>query len=217
LVPVSYPDLSHIPELPNHRLSELTVRQILDQARGALHAAEHAVHELESGAAAVVQLALIRYVVIECRRSTFLLQKLSSRVGGFEDWYAPRQDALRSDPVMKYFHRLRNQIEKEGLPGTMAELVDTESGQTIADVACGEDRHGIWVSGAMRPGTPFEPGEVRDASERLVLRNFRLPDPPRTHRGEPLTDFRFSQLAALALTFLWSEVIEPAEARFGAT
>jgi hypothetical protein len=51
----------------------------------------------------------------------------------------------------------------------------------------------------------------------LVLRNFRLPDPPRTHRGEPLTDFRFSQLAALALTFLWSEVIEPAEARFGAT
>jgi len=213
--PVSYPDLPHVPELPHHRLSELTVQQILDQAGGALHAAEHAVHQLEHGAPVVIQLALIRYVVIECRRSTFLLQKLSSKIDRFDGWYATRRAALSADPLMAYFKRLRNQIEKQGLPGQMAELVDIESGRTIADVACGEDRHGIWVAGAMRRDVPSEPGEVPDASEKMALRNFRLPDPPPAHRGQPITDFRFVALAGDAIAFLWQEVIRPAEKEFG--
>jgi hypothetical protein len=64
---------------------------VLDQARGALHAAERAQHELEHCAPAIIQLALIRYVVIECRRSTFVLQKLSSRVEGFNEVNAMRR------------------------------------------------------------------------------------------------------------------------------
>lgn len=149
----------------------------MDQARGALHAAERALHELEHGAPAIIQLALIRYVVIECRRSTFVLQKLSSRVEGSREWYEPRRHAISSDPLMRYFAHLRTQLEKEGLPGTMAEVVDLESGNTIADVACGAGRHGIWVSGAMRPDIDLEAGTIPDAEQRLMLRNFSASGP----------------------------------------
>jgi hypothetical protein len=85
-----------------------------------------------------------------------LLQNLSSRVDGFDAWYAVRREALSADPLMQYFHSLRNEIEKQGLPGMMAELFDRESGKTIADVACGEDRFGIWVSGAVRQDVEFQ-------------------------------------------------------------
>ena len=47
------------------------------------------------------------------------------------------------------------------------------------------------------------------------LRNFRLPDPPTEHRGETLTDKRFSVLAGLVTTYLWVEVIQAAEEAFG--
>ena len=204
-----------MPELPHHRPGNMTVTQVLDGARGALRTAEEALRWLEGGAPAVIQLALIRYVVIECRRSTFVLQKLSSRVDGFDTWYEPRRSALAADPLMRYFHDLRNQIEKEGLPGTMAEIVDRESGGTIADVACGEDRHGIWVAGAVRTGVAYNAGTSMDAADRLDLANFRLPDPPSTHRGATLNDRRFATLARLAIDFLREEVIDPADLEFG--
>lgn len=213
---MSYPDLPIVPEVPSHRVDQLSVRQVLDQARAALHAAELALHDLENGALAEEQLARIRQVVIECRRSTFVLQKLSSRVEEFASWYESRRAALKADPLMRYFHDLRTQIEKEGLPGVMAELFDRDSGETIADVACGEDRHGIWVSGAKRADADIPTGTVPDAHETLGLRNFRLPDPPLEHRGEHLSDLRFATLAGHAITFLWAEVLEPAEERFGA-
>jgi len=102
-VSVSFPDLRSVPELPQHRVNHMTVRQVLSQASGALHAAEDAAHHLERSDAAHHQFALLRQVAIECRRSTFLLQKLSSRVEGWEEWYEPRQDAMRADPLMAYF------------------------------------------------------------------------------------------------------------------
>lgn len=114
---------------------------------------------------------------------------------------------------MSYFHDLRNLIEKEGLPGTMAELADGESGDVIADVGCGEGVHGIWVSGAARPGVAYEAGPLPNP-DGLLLRNFRLPDPPLSHRGEEFADLRFSAPAGLAIDFLWTEVIGPAHKRF---
>jgi len=72
----------------------------------------------------------------------------------------------------------------------MAELVDTETGEVIADVACGEDEFGIWISGAVRRDEANqlvrEQGELD--RENILLRSLRLPDPsdvppwPRSHR-----------------------------------
>lgn len=143
-----------------------------------------------------------------------MLQTLGSRVEGFDDWYAPIQDSLRADPLMRYFVELRNETEKRGLPGAIAELYDLESGAAIADVACFEDQHGLAISGALRPEVDLPDGEL---SGPYNLRNFRLPDPPSSHRGVELTDLRFATLAELAVNYLETQVVDPALVRFGAT
>jgi hypothetical protein len=151
-------------------------------------------------------------VVIECRRSTFVLQKLSSRVEGWAEWYEPRQREMRSDPLTRYFADLRTQIEKEGLPAAMAELVDFETGVTVGDAACGEDEFGIWTAGAVRPSVQIESGELD--RDRFVLRNFRLADPPTSHLGEDLIDFRFVSLGERAIRYLRDRIVSPARGAF---
>ena len=206
--------MPRIPDVPAHRTAALTVRKVLDQGRAALHAAHDALHELDD-APTRRQLALIRQVIHECRRSTFVLQKLSSRAMAFDAWYAPRRKAMVDDPLMRYFHNMRTVIEKEGMPGVLAELVDRQSGAVLADVACFEDRHGVFVTGAGRAEANLPPGPLAQDASHLSLRNFRLPDPPLHHRGSPLTDLRFSALADLAIAWLWTDIFEPAQAEFG--
>ncbi|MFS2280851.1 hypothetical protein V2S04_08510 [Microbacterium sp. OR21] len=96
----------------------------------------------------------------------------------------------------------------------IAELYNVESGAAIADVACFEDQYGLAVSGALRPDVDLPDGEL---SGSYNLRNFRLPDPPRSHRGVELTDLRFATLAEMAVSYLEAQVVDPALARFGAT
>lgn len=169
---------------------------------------------MEYGTDAARQLASIRQIVIECRRSTFVLQKLSSRVLDWDKWWAPLQDVMRGDPLMRYFADLRTTIEKEGLPVVMAEIYDISTHVTIADVACGEDEFGIWVSGAMRAtAIPGEVGQDLDPAS-IALRNFRLPDPPLEHEGHPLTDLRLAVLADLAITYLSDRVLDPTVIQF---
>lgn len=213
---MSFPDLPFISDLPGHRLENMTVRQVLTQASAALHAAHGALHDLEHAALPLRQFANIRQVVIECRRSTLVLQKLSSRVVGWTEWWAPHQAAMRADPLMRYFGDLRTAIEKQGLPAAMAEMYDRQTGVTLADVACGEDEFGIWINGAVRPAAVsggLEPGEYHDPAF-IALRNFRLPDPPREHDGRALTDFRFATLADLVITYLSGRVLRTAVAEF---
>lgn len=89
-----------------------------------------------------------------------------------------------------------------------------ESGAAIADVACFEDQYGLAISGALRPDVDIRDGEL---SGSYNLRNFRLPDPPHSRRGVELTDLHFATLAELAVTYLETQVVDPALARFGAT
>src|SRR5262249_17042181 len=51
--------------------------------------------------------------VVFGRMVTFALQNLRSIVPDFDEWYAPHQEAMRSDPLMKYFSDLRTEIEKK--------------------------------------------------------------------------------------------------------
>lgn len=113
---------------------------------------------------------------------------------------------------MRYFVELRNEIEKRGLPGAVAELYDSTTGAAIADVACFEDQYGLAVSGAVRQDVDLPPGELTGS---YGLRNFRLPDPPIVHNGQQLTDLRFATLAGLALDFLEVQAVVPARSRFG--
>jgi tetratricopeptide (TPR) repeat protein len=48
------------------------------------------------------------------RSVTFVLQKLKGDLAGFEEWYSPWQDKMRSDHLMRWLVESRNIIEKQG-------------------------------------------------------------------------------------------------------
>jgi hypothetical protein len=48
------------------------------------------------------------------RTVTFILQKNKSVIPDFNSWYAPWQERLRADSLMRWMHDARNKIEKEG-------------------------------------------------------------------------------------------------------
>lgn len=55
---------------------------------------------------------------VTCGRSvTFVLQNLTHKVTGWEQWYEPIQSSLQADPVAKWFKELRNVMEKQGSVG----------------------------------------------------------------------------------------------------
>lgn len=47
------------------------------------------------------------------RMVTFALQNLRHMVTGFDEWYEEKISFMQSDPVMQYFYRLRNKVEKQ--------------------------------------------------------------------------------------------------------
>lgn len=206
-----FPDLPRMPRLP-HLRRHVSVKVVLAEAELVVRAARDAVHQVEHCSRPGQQLAQIRSAVIDIRRVTFVLQTLRSRVDHFDSWYVEVQGTLRADPLMKYFVDLRNEIEKCGLPGAVAELYDATTGTAVADVACYEDQYGLAVSGAARQDVDLPPGELTGS---YGLRNFRLPDPPTLHNGQQLTDLRFATLAGLALDFLEVQAVVPARSRFG--
>lgn len=58
----------------------------------------------------------LRNVLVFGRSVTFVIQNLRSIVGEsrFNSWYAPFQDEMRADPLMRYFVDARNNLEKQG-------------------------------------------------------------------------------------------------------
>ncbi|PQP51303.1 MULTISPECIES: hypothetical protein [Mycolicibacterium] len=206
-----FPDLPQMPKLPHLRRHD-SPKTVVAQAELVVRAARDAVHQIENCSRPGQQLAHIRSAVIDIRRVTFVLQTLRSYSADFDGWYAAIQDRLRVDPLMRYFVNLRNEIEKRGLPGALAEMYDLNTGVAIADVACYEDQYGLAVSGAVRQHVDLAPGELTGS---YGLRSFRLPDPPTVHDGQQLIDLRFAALAELALEFLEVEAVVPARSRFG--
>jgi hypothetical protein len=57
--------------------------------------------------------------VVFGRMVTFALQNLRNAVEGFDDWYSTKQQEMRSNPLLGYFHNLRTEIEKKADQHTM--------------------------------------------------------------------------------------------------
>jgi len=57
----------------------------------------------------------LRNLIAFGRSVTFVLQNLRSVVREeFDAWYEPHQQALKNDPLMRYFVEARNELEKQG-------------------------------------------------------------------------------------------------------
>ncbi len=55
----------------------------------------------------------LRNAVVFGRAVTFALQNLRSVVPDFDTWYGPKRAEMKADSLMRFFHDLRNSIEKQ--------------------------------------------------------------------------------------------------------
>jgi hypothetical protein len=158
------------------------------------------------------QVAALKAIPTHGRSVTFILQKLRGQVADFDLWYDPIQRKMRDDPLLRYFHKLRNEVQKEGLPQPVfAVLYEMKASEwvAVADVAIGEDSYGIWLSGAVKSPDI----KVMDQSS-TILREFQLPGAPKEHLGRSIADSHFENLARLYLTYLEKKVLIPARRQF---
>ncbi|WP_076604359.1 hypothetical protein [Aromatoleum tolulyticum] len=57
----------------------------------------------------------LRNLITFGRSATFVMQNLRGIEGlDFDSWYTPHQEAMKNDPLMRYFIDARNELEKQG-------------------------------------------------------------------------------------------------------
>jgi len=92
-----------------------SIKEILNRTEQTLETAKQGYEDLVASNKSRRFLGL-RNLIVFGRSVTFVLQNLKSTVGEekFSSWYKEHQDSLKDDVVMKYFVKLRNELEKQG-------------------------------------------------------------------------------------------------------
>lgn len=161
------------------------------------------------------------------RAVTHVLQTLRATEPTFDEWYLPRQQEMRADPLLAFFLRSRNELLKEGTLPTSSTTVTTE----VLNI----DRLMASVESARPPGaTTFFLGDklggagwlvslpdgttqsyyVHVPPELGVQITLDLPEAPETHLGRPLPDRSAGTVAGLYYAYL-ERLVAEAVARFG--
>lgn len=159
------------------------------------------------------------------RAVTFVLQNLRTiDEAAFDAWYVPRREAMRTDPLLEYFHRLRNELEKEGgaemTSGLYVKSLDTRdltyilahpppgaTGFFMFDTVGGSGWDVALPDGGSEKYYVDLPPTVQ---ARAVL---EAPDPPKEHLGQPIADRSAPGLARLYVAYL-SRLVSEAETHF---
>ncbi|WP_288758693.1 hypothetical protein [uncultured Brevundimonas sp.] len=85
-------------------------KEIIDEAEELLKTAAFGLEDMKTRPGRMK--TGLRNAVIFGRNTTWALQNLRSAHQDFEAWYAEKQAEMKADELMKYFHELRNDIEK---------------------------------------------------------------------------------------------------------
>ena len=201
--------------------AKLTTDQVLGSACAALSQSEQGWNDLCGGEDSLRQWNGLKSMITAARTTTWILQKLSSRESTFDAWYAPIQDEMAADELLRYFHRLRTVIEKEGMPQPIiatVEFLEPANGVVAtAEVGVGEDQFGLWIHGVLDKGPQRRSAEVAAAraATHHRLRDVRLPDPPAHHQGQLLEDRSIEYLGRRYLDYLDVRIVRPACETFG--
>lgn len=109
--------------------SKRTTKDILQHAEDTLFTARLGLDHLR-GNDPKARIAGLRNVVVFGRAVTNVLQNLRSTEPGFDFWYEPHVQAMKSDTLLKYFYDLRSQILKQGTVAVSSSM--TLSGNPMA-------------------------------------------------------------------------------------
>ena len=147
---------------------------------------------------------------------TNTLQAEGAHVDGFQDWYAPKQDEMRADQLLRYVHVTREASYHRGLPnvesaGTYVPFATTGTIKPAPDAVMELSAEGVfWI---LEQGTPRErrvPANQHAAWRTVVA----IRDAPTSHRGgnvqpDPVTIFRQALAYYEELVFEGRQKVSP--------
>jgi len=106
-------------------------KEIIDEAEELLKTAAFGLEDMKTRPGRMK--TGLRNAVIFGRNTTWALQNLRSVHQDFDAWYAEKQAEMKADELMKYFHELRNDIEKRAkTPTTMSAHIKSFSSADMA-------------------------------------------------------------------------------------
>jgi hypothetical protein len=197
---------------------------ILEKTREMLTTARRGLGDLEGSDPARRMIGL-RNLVVFGRSVTYVLQTLRrvSRLK-FDTWYGPYEREMRDDPLLRYFHNLRNTILKEGGPATSQSMylryLNTDDLQPLLanpppgakDFFIGDNVGGSGWTVELPDGTAEKYYVDLPSAVRLET-TFHFPDAPGEHLGQEIADTSVPNLGRLYLHYL-SRLVKSAEAEF---
>lgn len=166
-------------------------------------------------------------LVVFGRSVTWVLQNLSTPLGSaFQHWYQPHQDEMRSDSLMRFMVKTRNEIAKEGKGELGASSVyigyfDSSMIQRYAppigasDFFVGDELGGSgWI--VEMPDGSTQRFYVQLPNEVGFLYRAYPEGAPTVHLGRPIADPSWQTLAVLYYRYL-EKLVAEAKREFGVT
>ncbi len=161
--------------------------------------------------------SLFNSFLSSARAITYALQKDGKQIPGFSNWYAIKQEEMKSDELLSFVRKARNEDFHEGrhrLAFSMyvIRLASTEFGPPPAPDASYEvgPEGPFWI---VDKGTPHERRVPITSGIEGTIR-VSVTDPPTMHRSKRLAQNDPITICQLALAYL-SELVHEAKRRFG--
>jgi hypothetical protein len=138
---------------------------------------------------------------------------------GFNEWWDPRQQAMRDDPLLRYFYKLRSEIEKEGPPDPTVEgfYINHLGPSDMAEM----QRHAPAGTKSIFIGDPqgrsgYEVALSDGTVEKVYFKIpesvgypiFGLPDRPEMHLGQRISDRSMPNLCRIYLGYMENLIVE---------
>jgi hypothetical protein len=162
------------------------------------------------------------------RSVTLTMQTMKSVDPSFEEWWQPYQEKMANDPLMKYFNKSRTDILHEGeLPTVNYTVIGQEGFVNLGEITQELNRHappntvGTFL-GDQLGGNGWQvrmaDGSIQHVYFELpegldIESGLQLPNPPKEHDDEPITDTSIANLGRLYVETL-TEIADKFIARF---
>lgn len=199
-----------------------TTIDVLKAVQATLETAEHALEDLINGPPNR-KLSGLRNLVVFGRAVTNVLQNLRSTEPEFDIWYNRYVDEMKSDPLLKYFYKLRSVILKKGILKTSIRAFIRR-----LEFPCDMSRFGppppfakSFFIGDQLGGTGWEV-ELPDGSKMkyyvelpsdIGSASLHFPDPPTHHLGKEIGSYSVEKLSALYIEYL-RKMVREAQTKF---
>ncbi len=195
---------------------------VFDRVAATLQTARYGLEDLTSPDPGR-QLSGLRNLVVFGRAVTNVLQNLRGVAPDFDQWYGPKVQEMRDDPLLRYFYALRSEILKKGSLQTSRSVYISSfspatdlrrfgppppgaTGFFIGDANGGTGWHVRLPDGTQETYYVSLPADIGTIS--IVLS-----DPPSAHLGRPLPQLSAHRLASLYYQYL-EQLTKDARAHF---